>query len=133
MRSPRRFRWRAAARSDREPNQRRHHGLPVGEGLTRRALPLRERSNGGLARLPGVLLGPPATAARAGIKTLGPAFAQPGGLADAVAQVVQLGPADPAGALDLDLGNLRRVEGEDALDPLALDNAADRKHLARPA
>src|SRR5437870_1638061 len=53
------------------------------------------------------------------------AFAQAGGLADALPQVVELGPAHAAGALDLDLGDLRRVQGKDALDPLALHDAAN--------
>ena len=59
--------------------------------------------------------------------------AERGRLADAVAQVVQLGPADRAGALHLDLGDLRRVQREDALDALALHDAADREHLAHAA
>ena len=61
---------------------------------------------------------------------LGLALAQARRLADAVAQVVQLGPADRAGALHLDLGDLRRVQREDALDAFALDDAADGEHLA---
>src|SRR5262249_29218046 len=61
---------------------------------------------------------------------LGLALAQPGRLADALAEVVQLRPPNLAGALHLDLGDLRRVQREDALDALALDDAADGEHLA---
>src|SRR5262249_6903371 len=68
----------------------------------------------------------------AGLARLGLALAQAGGLADPVAEVVELGAADLAGALDLDLGDLGRVKREDALDPLALDDAADGEHLAHP-
>src|SRR5262249_51641413 len=60
------------------------------------------------------------------------ALAQAGRLADAVAQVVQLGPADLAGALHLDLGDARRVQREDALHALALHDPADSERLAQP-
>ncbi len=53
-----------------------------------------------------------------------------GRLADAVAQVVQLRPADRPGLLHLDLGDPRRVDREDALDALALHEPADGDGLA---
>src|SRR5438552_6878378 len=64
------------------------------------------------------------------LRDLGLALAQLGRLADAVAQVEQLRPPHLAGPLHLDLGDLRRVDREDALDALALHDAADGEHLA---
>src|SRR5262245_39396015 len=57
-------------------------------------------------------------------------LAQAGRLADAVAQVIQLGPADPAGALHLDARDARRVQRENALDALALHDAPHRERGA---
>src|SRR5262249_49072480 len=61
----------------------------------------------------------------------GAAFLETHGLADAIAEEVQLGAADDAGALDLDLGDPRRVERELALDPLPLHDAADGERLTQ--
>src|SRR5262245_31773556 len=54
-------------------------------------------------------------------------------LADAVAEVVELGPAGHAAALHLDLGDLGRVERELALNPFTRHDAADGEHLATAA
>ena len=54
------------------------------------------------------------------------AFLQADGLADAVAEEVQLGPADDAAALDLDLGDLGRVQRELALDAFAAARSGGR-------
>src|SRR5438093_3798304 len=51
-------------------------------------------------------------------------LADAGRLADTVAQIEELRPADAAGALDFDLGDLWRVHREDALDAFALHDAA---------
>src|SRR5262249_1261315 len=61
------------------------------------------------------------------------ALAQARRLADAVAQVIQLSPADLASPLHVDLGDLRRVQRKRALDALALYDAADGEHLAHAA
>src|SRR5512132_1778205 len=53
-----------------------------------------------------------------------------GGLTDAVAQVVELGPADITPADDLDLGDGRGVQRERALDT---DAVTDLAHLERLA
>ena len=58
------------------------------------------------------------------------ALLQADGLADAVAEVVELRPAGDARPLHHDLGDPRRVEGELPLHPLALHDAADGEHLA---
>src|SRR5947209_4246880 len=52
-------------------------------------------------------------------------LAEAGRLADAVAEVVQLGPTDAAGALDDDLGDLGRVERERPFNALAVDQPTD--------
>ena len=59
------------------------------------------------------------------------ALADPGALADAVAQVVELGAADVAAGGDLDLLDLRRVHGERALHADAERLLADGEGLAR--
>src|SRR5262245_16356361 len=69
----------------------------------------------------------------AGCVGLDLALLQPRRLADQLAHVVELGPPHPAGALHLDLGDLRRVDRGDALDALALDDPADRERLADAA
>src|SRR4051794_7504851 len=48
-------------------------------------------------------------------------------LAGAPAQVIELGAADLAAAHDLDRGQARRVEREDALDALAVRDLAQRE------
>jgi len=59
------------------------------------------------------------------------ALAQAGCIAaKAVAQVVELCAANLAGALHLDLGNLRRVQRERSLDAFAADQATNGEHLA---
>src|SRR5262245_60852165 len=63
---------------------------------------------------------------------LGCALAQARRLANPLAEVVELRPPRVAGAFHLDLGDLRRVERKDALDPFALNDAANRKRLASP-
>src|SRR5262245_53364910 len=60
------------------------------------------------------------------------ALAQAGGLADAVAEVVQLRPPHLASALHLDLRDPRRVQREDPLHALALHDPADGEHLVQP-
>jgi len=52
-----------------------------------------------------------------------------GGLADLVAEVVQLGAANLAAASDLDSNNLGRVHGERALDADAERDLANREGL----
>src|SRR5260370_32995302 len=52
--------------------------------------------------------------------------------ADAVAQVIQFGAANLAGALLLNLGDLPRIEREGAFDAFALDDPAHSEHLAHP-
>jgi len=49
-------------------------------------------------------------------------FLQPGGLADAVSQEVEFGSAGLASADNLDIGDLRAVQREDALDALVVDD-----------
>src|SRR5438105_1771379 len=58
------------------------------------------------------------------------ALADPGRFTHALAQVIQLRAPHGAGAFHLDLGNLRGIDREDALDTFALDDAADGEHLA---
>src|SRR5436190_21491190 len=55
------------------------------------------------------------------------------GLPAEIAQVVQLGPADVAQAIDLDLADDRRVHRERALDADAEAHLADRERLAHAA
>lgn len=64
---------------------------------------------------------------------LGLALAQTSGLPNAVAEIVELGAARSTGALNFDLGDLRRVEREDALDAFTLNDAADSKRFADTA
>ena len=56
---------------------------------------------------------------------LGTALAEGGGLADAVAQEVELGAPGDAVAHDLDLVDARRVDHEGALDADAAGDAPD--------
>ena len=60
------------------------------------------------------------------------ALAHAGTLADATAQVVQLGPADVAASRYLDPLDLRRVKRKRSLDPDAERLLADRERLAGP-
>src|SRR5258707_9580863 len=53
------------------------------------------------------------------------------GLADAVPQEIQLGPADDAPPLDLDLGDLGRVQRKFPLDAFAAHNPPHDERLAR--
>src|SRR5262245_24858756 len=129
MRMPERRRKRAAARSDLVPNQRRHHGLRAGEGGDMGPPSSRRLLFAFL--LPSLLLRPSRAAGHQKLAALALPLAKPGRLADAVAEVIKLGPADLAGPLHLDLGDLRRVDGEDALDALALHDTPDREHLAK--
>src|SRR5436305_9852800 len=59
--------------------------------------------------------------------------AEADGLADAIAQVIQLRTARHATALDVDLGDLRRVQRELSLDAFARDDPTDGEHLAAAA
>ena len=54
---------------------------------------------------------------------------QPGGLADAVPQVEQLGPAGLAAPLDGHLADVRAVQREDAFHALVVHDPADGEHL----
>src|SRR5690349_8555306 len=54
-------------------------------------------------------------------------------LADAVAEVEELGPAGLAAALHHHLADERRVQREDALDAFVVDDAAYGERLAGPA
>lgn len=77
--------------------------------------------------------GPTALAGRLdglGLGSLAAALAQPNGLADPVAEIVQLGPPGNALALDLDLADSRRVQWELPLDALALHDPANGERLA---
>src|SRR3954451_2039079 len=60
-------------------------------------------------------------------------LAEADGLADAIAQIVQLRTSCNAAALDVNFGNLRRMQRELSLDALAGNDAADREHLAAAA
>ena len=53
------------------------------------------------------------------------AFAQTDAFAAAIAQVIQLGAADHAGAFHFDLGDARRIQGKFTLHAFALHYAAD--------
>ena len=53
------------------------------------------------------------------------------GLAHAIAEEVQLSPADHGRSFDLDLGDPRRVQRKLPLDALALHDPADGEHLPR--
>src|SRR4051794_8238899 len=53
-------------------------------------------------------------------------------LAGAAAQVIELGAADAAAAHDLDRGEAGRIEREDALDPLAIRDLAQREARVDP-
>ncbi len=55
-----------------------------------------------------------------------------GTLADALAEVGELGAADTAGALHLHLVHARGVRGENALHAFAVADAADGEHLVQP-
>src|SRR5262249_29574913 len=57
------------------------------------------------------------------------ALAEAGRLADAVAEVVELGAADHAGALHFHLGDLRRVQRENTFHAFALHDAANGEAL----
>jgi len=63
----------------------------------------------------------------------GLALAELDGFADAVAEVIQLGTASDAATLYFQLGNLRRMEWEFALDAFAGDDSPDSEHLAEAA
>src|SRR5204862_6025536 len=54
-------------------------------------------------------------------------------LALQIAEVIELGAADPGRAEHLDFGDGRRMQWEDALDALAERDFAHRKRRARPA
>src|SRR5206468_1178211 len=62
-----------------------------------------------------------------------PALGDARRLAGASAQIIELGPADVAAADDLDRIDDRRIEREDALDPLAEADLADRDARSGPA
>ena len=64
---------------------------------------------------------------------VGPPLAQTNGLADAIAEVVQLGPPRHTAALHDDLADLGRMEGEFPLHSLSLHDAADGKCLPAAA
>ena len=53
-------------------------------------------------------------------------------LADAIAEIVQLGATDHAAAAHFDLGDLGGVQRKLPLHTLAGDDAADGKHFSRP-
>src|SRR5258707_6754791 len=55
---------------------------------------------------------------------LAAAFGDPRRLAPAAAQIIELGPPHRAAAHDLDRADPRRIEREDALDPLAVGDLA---------
>src|SRR6185436_18517903 len=57
------------------------------------------------------------------------AVAEAAGLAEAVAEEVELGAAGVGAADDLELGDHRAVDRELALDADLVDDAADRNHL----
>src|SRR5262245_40544986 len=61
------------------------------------------------------------------------ALAQLDGLADAVAEEVELGATDHAGTLHFDLGDARRVQRELALDAFPLHDPPHRERLPRAA
>src|SRR5262249_30474031 len=69
----------------------------------------------------------------AGWSRLAGALPQASGFADALPQVIKLGPADTAGAVHLDFGNFGRVQREDAFDAFTLNDAANGEHLAHAA
>src|SRR6266508_2427172 len=60
-----------------------------------------------------------------------PALPDAGPLAPQLAQVVELGPADPAPAHHLELADRRRVDGEGPFDPDAEGHLADGERLAK--
>jgi hypothetical protein len=66
------------------------------------------------------------------LRTRVAALADAGGLADAIAQVVELGAPDVAAGGDLDALDLRRVHGERPLDADAEGLLADGEGLAHP-
>ena len=61
---------------------------------------------------------------------LGALLAKTGSLADAVAEIVELGATDTAVTHDLELSDLGAVQGEGALDADAEGNLADGEGLA---
>src|SRR6478752_742298 len=60
-------------------------------------------------------------------------LAEANGFADPIAEIVELGPAGHAAALDFDLGDFGRVQRKLALDAFAGNNATHREHLAAAA
>src|SRR5262245_1973731 len=73
------------------------------------------------------LLGRRAVGAVGATAALVAPLADPRRLAGPAAQIVELRPPDPAAAQHLDTGDLRAVQREDALDPLAVADLAHRE------
>jgi len=59
------------------------------------------------------------------------AFAETNTLANSLAEEVELGTTNDRASFDFDLFNLRRMNGELALDPFASDDTSDDKHFSR--